>query len=342
VLNVAWPFGLVGPDAVGGAEQVLHHLDAGLVEAGHRSVVVAREGSVVRGTLVASAVGHGERTDAVCRHAWANHRQGIERALDRFRVDVVHLHGIDFHQYLPRPGAPALATLHLPPGWYPPEVFAPSRARTFLHCVSDAQQRRCPPGAALLPVIENGVPTEALAARCARGAFALTLGRICPEKNFHVALDAARRADLPVLLAGEVHPYEAHVRYFREQIVPRLDERRRYLGPIGFAHKRLLMSAAQCVLIPTLAEETSSLVAMEALACGTPVIAFRSGALPDLIEHGVTGFLVEDEEQMAEAIGLAPRIEAEVCRRVACERFSVGRMTAEYLALYQRLAERCS
>lgn len=338
VLGVAWPFGRVGPDAVGGAEQVLHHLDAALVREGHRSIVIAREGSTVAGELVAVAVCEGERTDAVEAATWARFRAVIDAVLARIRVDVVHMHGVDFHEYLPGADVPALVTLHLPPAWYPPHVFALPRERTYLHCVSEAQQRRCPPGARLLPCIENGVPTEALAVRCARGGFALTLGRICPEKNFHEALDAGIRANVQVLLAGEVHPYDAHVRYFRERIVPRLDERRRYLGPIGFAHKRLLMAAADCVLVPSLAEETSSLVAMESIACGTPVIAYRSGALPDIVEDGVTGFIVDGVDGMTAAMRLTARLDAEVCRRIARDRFSVDRMTARYLERYGRLA----
>ncbi len=119
---------------------------------------------------------------------------------------------------------------------------------------------------------------------------------------------------------------------------PRLDARRRFVGPAGFARKRRLLTAARCLLVPSLAPETSSLVAREALACGTPVIGFPHGALPDTIEHGRTGFLVDSVDGMADAIGLARGLDAALCRRVAAERFSLGRMTARYFALYRRLA----
>lgn len=122
------------------------------------------------------------------------------------------------------------------------------------------------------------------------------------------------------------------------EIVPRLDGRRRFLGPVPFARKRRLLSAARCLLVPSLAPETSSLVAMEALACGTPVIAFASGALPDVVEDGVTGFIVRDEREMARAIHHAERIDPETCRTAARERFSIHRTAARYLALYGRLA----
>jgi glycosyltransferase involved in cell wall biosynthesis len=208
----------------------------------------------------------------------------------------------------------------------------------YFNCVSEAQHRSCPPLAYLLPPIENGVPVHALAARHVKRRFGLAVGRICPEKNFHVALDAGTRSGMPVVVAGHAFGYELHERYLREQILPRIDGFHRYLGAIDFRRKRRLMTAARCVLVPSLAPETSSLVAMEALACGTPVVAFPSGALPDIVEHGRTGFLVNDEREMAEAIEAVATLDPNICRTEARGRFSIDRMAAEYLALYERLA----
>jgi glycosyltransferase involved in cell wall biosynthesis len=338
VLNVAFPFAPVGPDAVGGAEQVLSSLDHALVRAGHRSIVVACEGSTTAGALVPVPRIPGPITEAARRRAHRRHLAAIEGALRCWPIDLVHMHGLDFHEYLPPAGVPVLATLHLPPEWYPRAAFFPGRPRTFLNCVSAAQRARCPPEALLLHEIANGVPVEALDARHARRPFALALGRICPEKGFHHALDAARRAGVPLLVAGEVFGYGAHETYFRHEIVPRLDRWRRFIGPIGFARKRRLLSAARCLLVPSLAPETSSLVAMEALACGTPVVAFPAGALPEIIEHGRTGFIVRDEREMADAIDAASRLDAGDCRAAARARFSLEHMTRRYLALYSALA----
>src|SRR5205085_11918601 len=162
--------------------------------------------------------------------------------------------------------------------------------------------------------------------RHAKRNFVLALGRVCPEKGFHLALDAAERAGVPLLIAGQVFPYPAHQAYFAEQIRPRLGREARFLGPVGFARKRRLLSAARCLLVPSLVAETGSLVAMEALACGTPIIAFPAGVLGDLVEPGVTGFLVKDTEEMAEAIVLADKIDPERCREAARRRFSLDRM----------------
>lgn len=339
VLSVAYPFAPVGPDAVGGAEQVLSRLDAALAEAGHRSVVVAHQDSRVAGTLVPVRDAGEPLDDAAGERTWAIVRARIREVLERWPVDVVHMHGIDFHRYLPPPGPPVLATLHLPPAWYAPGAFRPSRPETYLHCVSWDQLRACPPDAPLLPPVPNGVDVDRLPARVRRRGYALALGRVCPEKGYHLALDAARIAGVPLVIGGKVFPYDDHVRYFRREIVPRLDDRRRFAGPMGWRRKRRALSAARCLLVPSLADETSSLVAMEALACGTPVIAYPKGALPSIVEHGRTGFLVNDVEGMADAIRAVDAIDPDECRRAARERFSSDRMIDLYFDTYRLLAD---
>lgn len=340
VLQVAYALGTVNSDAVGGAEQVLAMLDNALVAAGHRSIVVACEGSRVAGVLRATPRSRGILTPAARAAAHAAHRQEIASAMRAWHVDVVHVHGLDFTEYLPAPGVPVLATLHLPPSWYSPSVFTLDRPHTYLHCVSESQRRVCPSSTLLLPTIENGVPVEKLEAHVRKRSYVAAVGRICPEKGFHLALEAARMAAVPLRLAGRVFPFESHQLYFEQEIVPRLDRERRFVGVVGFRAKRRLMSRALCLLVPSLAPETSSLVAMEALASGTPVVALANGALVDIVEPGVTGFLVKDVREMAEAIHECETLDPEACRRVARERFSASRMVAAYFGLYNDLAAR--
>jgi glycosyltransferase involved in cell wall biosynthesis len=126
-----------------------------------------------------------------------------------------------------------------------------------------------------------------------KSCFALILGRVCREKGFDDALEASRRADIPLLLAGAVFPYADHQAFFRDHIAPRLDRRRRWIGAVAGRSKQRLLAKARCLLVPSKVPETSSLVAMEALAAGTPVVAYRTGALPEIVEDGRTGLLVE-------------------------------------------------
>ncbi|HET9729196.1 MAG TPA: glycosyltransferase family 4 protein [Acidimicrobiia bacterium] len=340
VLQVAYALGTVSADAVGGAEQVLAMLDRALVAAGHRSVVVACEGSRVAGSLRATPRSTGLLTPAARTAAYAAHRREIAGAMAASPVDVVHFHGLDFAEYLPPPGVPVLATLHLPPSWYPSTVFTLDRPNTYLHCVSEAQRRACPTSPLLLPTIPNGVDVDRLRRSWRKRGFVAAVGRICPEKGFHFAIDAARHARVPLRLAGRVFPYESHQEYFAREIVPRLDRDRRFVGVVGFRAKRRLMGRARCVLVPSLAPETSSLVAMESLACGTPVVAFPNGALAEIIQPGKTGFLVSDAREMADAIHECAKLDPETCRETARERFSAELMVRSYLNLYAGLAAR--
>jgi CelD/BcsL family acetyltransferase involved in cellulose biosynthesis/glycosyltransferase involved in cell wall biosynthesis len=340
VLNVAYPFAPVRPDAVGGAEQILGSLDRALVRAGHRSIVLACAGSKPAGVLVPMPAPRS--IDASSRAAMeVVYKAAIEICARRFDVDVVHLHGVDFPAYLPECEAPILATLHLPPELYPRAIFEAPGAALTLCCVSSDQRARCPDGARRLELVENGIELERFAPRERKGRFAAALGRICPEKGYHLALDASAAASTPFLLAGRVFEYEAHRRYFEESIRPRLGPGRRFIGAIDPARRRALLARARCVVVPSVVEETSGLVVMEAMASGTPVVARRAGALPSLVDHGRTGFVVDDVEGMAEAIVASADLDPRACFDEAEARFSAERMHAGYLALYERLrAER--
>lgn len=337
ILSVAYPFAPVRTDTVGGAEQILARLDRALVDAGHQSTVIAVDGSCVAGRLVASPAAGGVIDARSRAHACSSIEAAMVAVLAGSRIDLVHLHGVDFAEHMPPPGPPVLVTLHLPLGLYPAAALRPARAGTWLLPVS-ASQARGSPELPLLPPIENGVDLPS-ATPHARRSYALALGRICPEKGFAEALDACRLANCPLLLAGRVYAYPEHLQYFAQQIAPRLDRLRRWIGCVEGARKRRLLAGARCVLIPSRIAETSSLVAMEALAAGAPVIAYPAGALPDIVAHGRTGFIVEDVPSIAHAIRNADRVDPEECRRAARERFSAGRMISEYLTLYRRLVD---
>jgi glycosyltransferase involved in cell wall biosynthesis len=304
---------------------------------GHRSIVIAPHGSRVAGELIALPAA--EWIDEGHRNTvYQSLREQLGAILERERIDLVHLHGVDFARYLPPTGPPALITLHLPTSWYAADALVPSRPATWLNPVSRAQARTLPRHSHVLEPIENGVEVAEFAAPARKREFALALGRICFEKGYHEALEAARLAGVMLILAGYVFAYDEHQRYLAQEIRPRLDRQRRWIGAVTGPRKRRLIAAARCVLVPSLVPETSSLVAMEALAAGTPVIAYRRGALADIVEHGRTGFLVDGPRSMALAIRAVREIHPDTCRRAARRRFNAARMTAEYIALYARLA----
>jgi glycosyltransferase involved in cell wall biosynthesis len=337
ILQVAYPMAPVSMDAAGGAEQVMAILDRALVAAGHRSIAVACEGSHIAGELLSFPIA-GSFDDRAVRSAQAACGKRIDEALERWRIELVHMHGVDFYEYLPSSGVPVLATLHLPVSFYPRAIFELLRPDTYLHCVSESARQAVPKYGRVLATIENGIPLELYPDRPAvKAGYCLALGRICPEKGFHLALEAARRAGMPLWLAGKVFPYREHQRYFEEELSPYLTWPHRFVGPVDLAQKKRLLRRARCLLAPSLASETSSLVAMEAMACGTPVIAFPAGALAELLEDGRTGFLVRGVEEMAEAIARVGVIDRRQCRRAAMERFSGERMAGRYLTLYEEL-----
>jgi glycosyltransferase involved in cell wall biosynthesis len=322
----------------GGAEQVLLQLDRALTDAGHRSVVIASSGSKIAGELVATPKPRGIVGESAKELSQRRHARAIGDVLSSHRIDVVHLHGCDFYSYLPAARVPVLATLHLPLEHYPPEALRPRRPDTWVHCVSAAQHETRPCGTHFLPPIENGVAAPP-GVGSLKDSFALYLGRICPEKGLHLAIEASKRAACPLVIAGEVFPYETHLRYFHTQIEPNLTDDCRFVGNVGPARKHELLSKARCLVVPSTVEETSSLVAREALATGTPVIAFKRRALTDVIEDGRTGFTVNSMEEMAAGIVAAQRLDPEDCRRSA-DRFSLGRMIDEYFSVYRQLSRR--
>jgi glycosyltransferase involved in cell wall biosynthesis len=337
VLSVADPLAPAGGETAGGPGQILALMDRALVAQGHRSVVVAAEGSRVAGRLVATPRISGTINDPAQAAVQVWYRKAIREALAHESFDLVHMHGSDFHTYLPEDGSHVLVTLHRPPQSYAEQVFRSRRPGTWLQCVSSWQQVRCPAGAALLPYIENGIPVERFETPVRHRKYALVLGRIHRAKGFHLAFDAARRAEMPLVLAGEISGKE-HEEYFRRELTPRIEGQARFLGPVEAGRKRRLLAGARCLLAPCLEAEASSLVAMEALAAGTPVIAFPCGALREIVEHGRTGFLVNDVEEMARAIREVDAIDPEQCRAVARRRFSADRMTEQYLSRYAQLA----
>jgi glycosyltransferase involved in cell wall biosynthesis len=164
--------------------------------------------------------------------------------------------------------------------------------------------------------------------------YLLWVARMTEEKGPHRAIRVAQATGRPLVLAGPVQP--GHERFFAKEVEPHIDnEMIRYVGEVGGARKQRLFADAFAFLMPIRWPEPFGMVMVEALAAGTPVLAFAHGAAPEIVEHGVNGFLVEDEEEMAAMVEKAGDIDPEQCRRTAAERFAPDRVAAGYEGVYR-------
>jgi glycosyltransferase involved in cell wall biosynthesis len=337
IINVAYPFAPVHESTAGGAEQIVSLIDNELSLRNIRSIVIAQEESQVKGELIKVPKIDGLISNEGKKSIQSKVKELIEYAIQKHNPDLIHFHGLDFYNYLPDAKIISLATLHLPVTLY--DIDKLNCCTTHLVCVSLSQRSKCSAIKRLLPdIIQNGIFIPSVIHRKKNPAFAFSLGRICPEKGYHIAIDAAKKAQVPLILAGEVFNYTDHIDYYKSELVPRLDSvNYRFIGKIGTFQKEYLYSNALCVLIPSQIEETSSLVAMEALAHGTPVIAFNRGALTEIIQDGINGFLVNDIDKMAEAIRKVHLIKTENCLKNAIEKYDQRLMTNKYIELYKKL-----
>jgi len=189
----------------------------------------------------------------------------------------------------------------------------------------------------VLGVVRNGIALERFQVGGRKTDGLLWLGRICPEKAPHLAIEAAKRAGLPIVLVGQVYPFQWHMDYWEREVKPRIDGGRvRWVPLPSFAEKTRLLREARALLVTSQVSETTSLVALEAMASGTPVIAFKIGALEAVVPK-CAGILVQSVEEMAEACGAVEGIRAEACREWVEREYSAKAMADGYEELMGRL-----
>ena len=336
ILYVAYPLLAVTDESAGGAEQMLLALEREMSRAGHRTTVAAADGSRVCGRLLATgapAVGLDQYE--------AREREHNARILSYLRehpreFDLVHDESGSFFRLADESPVPVLGTLHLPRSFYREEWFKPA-SNLHLNCVSHSQARAFDGSADTLGVIPNGIAVEQFPFTRDKDDYVLWLGRICEEKAPHLAIAAAQHAGFSIVLAGQIYPFSYHQNYFEREIRPQLNGRVRFVDTPLALQKIELLRHARALLVTSTVEETSSLVAIEAMACGTPVIAFRRGALPEVVAHSKTGFIVDTIEEMAEALGHVQCILPDICRARVGKHFTASRMAREYEELYRRV-----
>jgi glycosyltransferase involved in cell wall biosynthesis len=339
ILSVAYPFAPVRSDCSGGAEQILLTIDSKLTELGYNCSVLAVENSKVSGRLIPIPVIESCITDKLKNQIYKIVKNAIEKELVENRPELIHFHGLDFYNYIPYSFVPCLVTLHLPIEFYPVDILNKVRNIHLFNFVSKTQKRTAPLSMGSCPVIQNGINIiETKYLNTSVNKFLLCIGRICPEKGFDIGLRIAKKLKISLLIAGRVFPYESHISYFREKIIPELDGvDYKFLGELDIDEKRKVMRNAKCVLITSQIDETSSLVAMESLSCGTPVVAFNRGALPSIVEDGKTGYVCKNEDEMINGILNIDKIDRRYCFEVAKKSFSSDKMVKKYVDLYNKL-----
>jgi glycosyltransferase involved in cell wall biosynthesis len=324
----------VPPTGYGGIEWVVALLADGLVDAGHDVTLFASGESRTKASLV--SVYEEAPSEKIglslpeLHHALACYERAAE-------FDVVNDHsGPPAAAIGGAVATPVVHTVHGPlDGEAGPVYEQLARVAPDVGLISlSLNQRRPKPDLPWVANCPNALDLSAYPAHPHRGDYLLFVGRLSFDKGAHRAIEVAKAADLPLKIAGKMRePLEKE--YFEAHVRPNLAWGIEYLGEVSHDEKVELLQNARATLFPISWEEPFGLVMIESMACGTPVIATRWGAVPEVIEHGRGGLIVDDHHAMAAAIEEADRLDPAECRRYVEERFSAERMVADYVAAYE-------
>lgn len=327
----------VPPQLYGGTERVVSYITEELIRQGHEVTLFASGDSQTTARL-RPACPRSFRLETALFNRDAplvlmqEHALGVEAG----RFDIIHSH-LDFLSFpmSRRCRTPVLTTLH---GRLDlPELVPIYREYADMPIVSISNAQRVPlPHANWQGTVYHGLP-NIYDFHPRSGPYLAYLGRICPEKRPDHAIEIAKRVGMPLRMAAKVDPMDRE--YFETKIAPLLDHPLvEYVGEITDAEKREFLGNAAAVLCTYDWPEPFGIVMIEALACGTPVLAYRRGSIPEIIEDGVTGFICDNLDEMVAAIDRLPLIQRQQCRDSFEARFTAERMVQDYLALYERMA----
>jgi glycosyltransferase involved in cell wall biosynthesis len=341
IAMLAPPWIPVPPRGYGGIEYVVALLTDALVEHGHDVELFCSPGSGTRAKvhpLLPSA--HPEAIERALFEADHVGRafRAIEAEGDR-RFDLIHDHcGYTPLALADQIETPLVHTVHGPFDDETNDFYAHNGHNGHVVCISQAQAGLAPDADIVDSVVHNPIDVDAWPVGYEKDDYLLWLGRFAPEKGAHRAIEVARATRRRLILAGPVQPGQE--RYFSEQVEPHIDGSRiSWVGEVGGARKQRLFADASVFLMPIRWPEPFGMVMVEALAAGTPVLAFPEGAAPEIVEHGVNGFLVADEQEMAATVDRATEIDPLPCRRSA-ERFAPDRIALGYEAAFRSAAVR--
>lgn len=331
------PWAPVPPKLYGGIELVVDRLAVGFQNAGHEVLLFATGDSTtpvpmkyVLEKAEGMRIGMAVPEQRHVMHAY--------EAVSEWGADVVHDHSIigPFHAADRYPHLPVATTIHGPFNEELTDLYERlNKSRVPIIAISHAQANAAPT-VQCARVIHHGIDVEDFPYGNGSGGYCLFLGRMSPDKGPHRAIAAAEKAGVPLLMAAKMREAWEHA-FFDEHVRPHLSDTIQYLGEVPHEQKLELLAGATALLNPIRWNEPFGLVMIEALACGTPVLAFPEGAAPEIVRHGETGFLCADEDEMAANIAKAARLDRAACRASVADYFCTKRMVDEHIELFESI-----
>jgi glycosyltransferase involved in cell wall biosynthesis len=333
IAMIAPPWFTVPPHGYGGVENVCADLVDGLLARGHRVTLIGAGSAGTRaGRFVATYAEPpssrlGEPLPEVLHAATA------ARVLADLDIDVVHDHTLAGPLLARGRDVPTVVTMHGPVAGEPGDYYRALGDTVELVAISGAQ-RRAAPDLPWLGTVYNAVDVATFPYRADKDEVLLFLGRLHPDKGAHLAIDAARRVGLPIVVAGKCSE-AIELAYYRSEIEPRLGPDVTIFGCANAVAKRDLLSRAAALVFPILWDEPFGMVMIEAMACGTPVVALRRGSVPEVVVDGITGVVCDVADELPAAINAARLLSPADCREHVRTRFDVTAMAAGYDACYR-------
>ncbi len=335
IAMVAPPYFGVPPVAYGGIEAVVADLVDTLVGRGHEVTLIGAGRHATRAHRFIATYDSGPADRLGELMPELVHAAKVAGILDTLTADVVHEHTVAGPLTARGRRTPTVVTAHSPVTGERGDFYRALGDTVRLIAISHAQ-RSTAPDLPWTATVHNAIRAETFPFHSDKQNYVLFLGRFHPEKAPHLAIDAARAAGIPIVLAGKCSEPVEHV-YYRREIEPRTGPGVTIVGVSDATAKRALLAKAACLLFPITWDEPFGLVMIEAMACGTPVVALRRGAVPELIVHGQTGIIVDDPADLPDAIAQARQLDPALCRKHVEASFTAPVMAASYEAVYRQI-----
>jgi glycosyltransferase involved in cell wall biosynthesis len=326
----------VPPLGYGGTERIVAYLSDELVRQGHEVTLFASGDSLTDARLIA-VCDQALRLDSAVVDPLAHDVFQLEQVIQQADAfDIIHFHtGYSHFPIFKRQKTPSVTTFHGRLDIADLNQLFGKFSRVPVISISESQRKPFP-HMNWQATIYHGVPLDLYTRGDGNGGYLAFLGRICPEKRVDRAIEIAERVNMKLKIAAKIDAVDRE--YVEKEIAPILDHPLvEFIGECDGAEKEKFLGDAYALLFPIDWPEPFGLVMIEAMACGTPVIAYRAGSVPEVIDSGVTGFIVESIEEAIQAIDSVQYLDRRRCRQVFEERFSSARMAADYIKVYERL-----